>query len=224
MRRAIAAVTLIGVLILAYLSLSSLQQAQGAGSLTLPNTSETPGEAVRRGVCGPGSVPIRFHVYEVYERQTREDSNAEKYATVVYRAQCPPSARYPKGDEFASFALVRWSWLSWRDIGANFGHRYTQDEFRHRAGDVASYTIGSGNDLAVGQYALVTGRLLTQREVVAVEASFDNGETIREQVNGSVYLLFSPASTTACELRVLGANRVLQRTVLTDGGKCTGKS
>jgi hypothetical protein len=60
-------------------------------------------------------------------------------------------------------------------------------------------------------YTLLYGRAL-KPQVVAVEATFNNGKTVRDESRNGVFALFSAGATGVCELRVLGAdNQILRR-------------
>ena len=78
----------------------------------------------------------------------------------------------------------------------------------------------SGSEVSEGKNVdddktFISGRTLTS-EVVAVEATFSTGQTLRDQVTNGVFGIMLPRAAKICEVRMLGANgQVLQRNGLT---------
>jgi hypothetical protein len=52
-----------------------------------------------------------------------------------------------------------------------------------------------------------------ERLVPAVEATFGNGQTVRDAAADGVFLLATTNAQTVCELRVLGAHDAVLRTI-----------
>jgi hypothetical protein len=53
-------------------------------------------------------------------------------------------------------------------------------------------------------------------EVLAVEATFDNGETVRDDAGDGVFVLATTGANAVCELRVLGEHDAVLRTITED--------
>ena len=73
--------------------------------------------------------------------------------------------------------------------------------------------FGRGRGITVqGEYNIFDGQVLSS-EVVAVEAVLDDGQVRRDATDGQVFAFVTPASVVTCELRVLGANEQVLRSI-----------
>ncbi len=53
-------------------------------------------------------------------------------------------------------------------------------------------------------------------DVLAVEATFDNGETVRDDATDGIFVVATTGANAVCELRVLGAQDTVLRTITDD--------
>ncbi len=53
-------------------------------------------------------------------------------------------------------------------------------------------------------------------DVLAVEATFDNGETVRDDATDGIFVVATTGANAVCELRVLGAQDAVLRTITDD--------
>ncbi len=81
-----------------------------------------------------------------------------------------------------------------------------------RSQNQSAFTRASVNE---EHYAILYGQVL-QPKVLAVEATFDNGKTLRDETHNGSFVLISAGATGVCELRVLGLdNQILRQEKLT---------
>ncbi|MDP9352772.1 MAG: hypothetical protein M3P51_14710 [Chloroflexota bacterium] len=213
MRPAISFPTLALLLVLLVCIIVGLLARTGAESpLTLPGGSETPARAVRRTVCGPDTLLAEFEVYETYW----SEEEFGPHALVVYRAECRSRPGDPPQNEFAGYESLDRSWFSWRlQGGGSYDdfRRYVEDRPSSPPTELLEYSAGTGGDEATGQFAFSVVRVLAPEEVAVVEATFDNGRTVRRRVAGGVTatILLAPGADHVCEVRALGpTGRVLR--------------
>ncbi len=74
---------------------------------------------------------------------------------------------------------------------------------------------GGGTDSDPNSPVFVYGERLVP-EVLAVEATFDNGETVRDEAADGIFMLATTGTHAVCELRVLGAQDAVLRTITDD--------
>lgn len=174
-------------------------------------------EAIRRAVCAPDGELIEFN-----ERGTRR---FEVGAQVTYDARCRSSSGM-LSSRFAGHVTVQrlarmtigpeddpiWGSYFWDAVAAP--PTGIQDALLPAAshpGDLVAYGVGGGGGMAVGNYAVVHGRVLAPGRVAAVEAVFDNGRAAREPATRDVFIIVEPGANEVRELRVLSTDgRVLQ--------------
>lgn len=179
-----------------------------------PHTAD---EAIRRAVCAPDAQPIEFN-----ERATRR---FEDGAQVTYDARCRSSSG-EVSPRFAGYVTVQklaraaigpeddpiWGSYFWNAVAVP---PTTSDGAflppPSQSSDLVAYEAGGGWGMAVGNYAVVRGRVLVPGRVAAVEAVFDNGRAVREPTDRDVFIIVEPGANEARELRVMDTDgRVLQ--------------
>ncbi len=198
------------LLCLACSVLGSLQRAGQASEFTRPGGAATPQEAVRRGLCGEDD-PSEFRVYDVRQMTQRYGQEGpERWATVVYRGVCPPRGVGAQGEEYVGVVDVRRYWFSWELLGGYLGDRFAGVGGPGRFVTLGSH--GNGQTMDGAWYASVTGRVVAPDRVTAVEVSFDNGRSVRREVDGRAFILVGWGARNPCELRAIGdGGRVLER-------------
>ncbi len=212
MNRSYSQMALVLVVILACTTFGFLGRAVTASSFTLPWGNRTPADAARKAVCGD-VMPTEFEVYDTYYGEDKIP-----YATVVYRAECPPTKEDPDGSEFGDFMTAHRQWFSWRLLDVGNGdlplHAYPHGLTPARPEHLLDYNIGGGEDVPTGPFAFVDVHILAPKRVAAVAAAFDNGETIRRRVgdDATATILLLPGAKAVCEVSALDSGgRVLRR-------------
>jgi hypothetical protein len=82
------------------------------------------------------------------------------------------------------------------------------------AAELIEYAIGGGLERNA-DYALVFGRILDP-QVVAVEATFDDKQTLRGEPAEKNFAIVAPGAGAVCELRVLGSDDQLFKQIVPD--------
>jgi hypothetical protein len=162
--------------------------------------ARTPEEAVRRAVTlfGQRELPPGFEVLE-----TRPIPNVADIVLVRYRF-LPPAEGQPSTAPAIGIQLVARQETSWDSQSGSALSRTGSPEQVIEYLHIAHHAGG-------GTYATVFGHVLTP-DVAVVEATFDNGQTLRDQVKHDSFVLVAPHAKAARELRTLDkSGRVLRR-------------
>ncbi|MCZ7571755.1 MAG: hypothetical protein M5U01_24655 [Ardenticatenaceae bacterium] len=180
-----------GLLGLALLALTTLGCGRFLGPLLAPGAA-TPEEAVRRTVNASPEIAATFRVWG--RRQS-------PHGVVVLYTTRRPAEDQTAPMEMFQYSLVEWKWGGWWPVsGGGFG-----------SSEPASPEVLVDYGTSRGNLTIIFGRVLAP-EVSAVEATFDNDQTLRDDAADNVFALIAPAGTAPCELRVLGAEeQVLRR-------------
>ena len=78
-----------------------------------------------------------------------------------------------------------------------------------------------GGSSGTQSHAILYGETLAP-EVVAVEATFDNGQTLRDSAADGVFVVYSDNANAVCSMRILGANDAVLRTDTLNVGAAPG--
>jgi hypothetical protein len=124
---------------------------------------------------------------------------------VIYRSKeaTPPDGKVM---DWLGYAEVERSGLGWQPRS---GGAQTVDAAP--VGTFVQYGTGS-NGGEPNSPVFVYGERLVP-EVLAVEATFDNGQTVRDGTADGIFVLATTNAHTLCEIRVLGENDTILRTI-----------
>jgi hypothetical protein len=133
---------------------------------------------------------------------------------VLYSAFCPTDKAKTAMHPVFGHKVVRRTGATWQVSGS--GSYGTENESVpseqlveydiSRSLNQHSANISSQNE----PYTILYGRVLKPK-VLAVEVTFNNGKTMRDESSNGVFALLSAGATGVCELRLLGADNQLLR-------------
>ncbi len=147
----------------------------------------TPEEVTQRYVPHLGR-PAPAHV------QIHGTRTVPQGVVVLYTADMPAQDGPPNPPNMG-YVFTTQRRGSWQATRSTYGSSFVAP------GQLLDYRSGAfagGANTAV----IVYGRVLSP-EVTAVEATFDTGQVVRDQVTGAMFSLIAPDATAACELRAL---------------------
>jgi hypothetical protein len=163
---------------------------------------------VERTVSCPTKAKPKAERFQVLS--TQESSQG---VIVLYSAFCPTN---DGAQQVFGHKVVRRNGMTWHVSGSgSYGAenepapsaRLVEYGISHALTQRPTTTAAQNEE----PYTLLYGRAL-KPQVVAVEATFNNGKTVRDESRNGVFALFSAGATGVCELRVLGAdNQILRR-------------
>ena len=164
----------------------------------------TPEEVVRQdfnSLC-PDSVATNAREFQV--RGTRKVSDR---VVVLYSSICPTS-----GEQITPLRKFGCSILKRNGIGWQLtnGGGETGSNTVPAPEALVQYVISTPKDDDGSHSAIVCGQVLSLK-VAAVEATFDNGQTLRDKTTDGVFVLLLPGASSVGEVRILGANNQILR-------------
>jgi hypothetical protein len=130
---------------------------------------------------------------------------------VLYSALCP-SGKQAQLQPVFGHQVVKQAGRSWQVSG---GGSYGTEKPTTAPDRLVDYSVSKSMSRGNDRYTILYGQILKPK-VTAVEASFDNGQVLRDESGNGVFALISPGSMAVCELRVFGPdNQILQQENLT---------
>lgn len=151
----------------------------------------------------PVSCPIDGQKAQSYQVLSKQKWS--RGVVVLYSAVCPGSSQAPARQMFGH-QLVERNGMNWQVSGS--------DSFRTRSTTAKSerlidYRISRASKPG-DRYTVLYGQILSKK-VAVVEATFDNGQILREQASNGVFALVAPGATGVCELRLFGNDNQIFR-------------
>ena len=134
---------------------------------------------------------------------------------VLYSALCPAGNAKAPTLQIFGHKIVKRNGIVWQVSGSG---SYGTAKADAPSQQLVEYDISRSSSQSHNQntstneepYTILYGRVLTSK-VVAIEASFNNGKTVRDTSRNGVFALLSAGATGICELRVLGADDQILR-------------
>lgn len=180
-----------------------------------PLLETTPDQVIHQNVSCPiiGSASIRD--VEVLSRH-----RWEKGLIVLYSAVCTTKDTKGRMQRVFGHQVVQRQGMNWQVSSSD---SYSVSHPQQSSEKLIEYGISQAVGKNAGKpkeqgdrYTILYGQFLTPR-VAAVEATFDNGQVIRDDGAGKAFALISTGATRVCELRILGPdNQLLRKEDLTN--------
>jgi len=125
---------------------------------------------------------------------------------VLYSALCPGKDQKSPMQAIFGHKVVKRNGISWQVSGSDsYG---TKDP-----GDASDQLVEYGISKSLNKtdrYTVLYGQILKSK-VAAVEATFNNGQILRDWSNNGTFALIAPGATGVCELRLLGSDNQILR-------------
>lgn len=163
------------------------------------------------GPLTPAEAYRQFHVRDAPESaatfQVVATRQWERGAVVLYTYVRPAQGQTPPLQIFGYDLVEDRGGGSWRITGGGGEGR----PGRPPAEELISFALGRDISTERGSNSIVYGRTLVP-QVTSVEATFDNGQVLRDGTGDGFFVLITPVRATPCELRALDAQgEVLRR-------------
>jgi len=171
----------------------------------------TPKDLIDQTVSCPTDETAKAEGFKVLSTQTWSQG-----VIVLYSARCPINAGKSMMRPMFGHKVVKRTGTTWQVSG---GSSYGTANESVPSEQLVEYGISrSSNQHRMSgssqpeepPYTILYGRVLKPK-VVAVEATFDNGKTMRDESSNGVFALLSAGATGICELRLLGADNQILR-------------
>lgn len=167
----------------------------------------TPEEALRRPFSCPGQPEVEAKNFQVLT--TRKWS---KGILALYRGNCPGD-KQSSDQQVLSYRVIKQTGMEWQ-LSSSGGRFTTAEKSKSKPVSLIDYgvgrTVGKGND----RQTILYGQVLSP-QVSAVEVTFNNGKSLRDESPDGLFALVAPGATGICDIRVFGYdNQILQRNEL----------
>lgn len=135
-----------------------------------------------------------------------------KGIVLLYSAVCPGEKQTHSVQRVLGHKVVKQEGMTWQLSGSeSFSIETAPPPAQKAAQPLIDYGISRSLQPKGDRYTVLYGQALS-RKVVAVEATFDNGQTLRERSGDGVFALVAAGATGVCQLRVLGSDhQILQQ-------------
>lgn len=170
---------------------------QGAVMATLPK------EMVRQNVACPKNQNATAEKFQVLSTHRWSQG-----VVVLYSAVCPGRSHQEPMQRVIGHKVVKRNGMQWQISGSDSYGIETNDSPPER---LVEYSISKSSEPGHDRYTILYGQVLKSK-VTAVEATFDNGQVVRDRGDDGVFALLSPGATGICELRIIGKdNQILKQ-------------
>ncbi len=186
-------------LVICLLGCLSLTTAGWAVSLVAA-TSE---EALRRPFSCPGQANI-----EAKNSQVLTTRKWSKGIVAVYRGTCT-ALNQPGSDlPVLSYRVMKQNGMEWQ-LSSSGSHPATVE--KSKPGSLLDYGIGHTKGKGNDRQTILYGQVLSP-QVSAVEVTFNNGKSLRDESPDGLFALVASGATGICDIRAFGYdNQILQR-------------
>jgi hypothetical protein len=174
-----------------------VQLRQDAVMTTLPK------EMARQNVACPKNQNISAEKFQVLSTHRWSQG-----VVVLYSAVCPGRNQREPMQRVIGHKVVKRNGTQWQISGSDSYGIETSDSPAER---LVEFSISKSLEPGRDRYAILYGQVLKSK-VAAVEATFDNGQVVRDHGDDGVFALLSPGATGICELRIIGRdNQILKQ-------------
>ncbi len=127
---------------------------------------------------------------------------------VLYSAVCPSDARKTSMQRVFGHKLMKRHGISWQVSGSD---SYSLKSTPAKPDRLVDYRISKSVKQGSDRYIVLYGQALKPK-VAMVEATFDNGQIVRDRSVNGAFALIGPGAAGVCEVRILGADhQILQQ-------------
>jgi hypothetical protein len=132
---------------------------------------------------------------------------------VLHSAVCPDEKRANRMQRVFGHKVVKRDGMNWQISGSG-SFNLEQRQKPSPEERLIDYGTSQPAPQRGDRYTILYGQVLSSK-VSAVEATFDNGQIIRDYSTNGVFALVAPNATAVCQLRVLGSdNQILRQSDL----------
>lgn len=163
---------------------------------------KTPNQVIHQNVSCPqlGSSPAQeFQVLGTYRWA--------KGVIVLYSALCPRKNAKGEMQRILGHQVVEREGKSW-EISSSDTYRVSRNQ--HPMEQLIEYGMSQIQEKNGDRYVILYGQFLSP-QIAAVEATFDNGQVVRDDGKGKAFALIAAGASHVCELRLLGPDNQLLR-------------
>lgn len=173
---------------------------------TVALLAATPEEALRHPFSCPGQPQVEARNVQVLT--TRKWS---KGIIAIYRGNCLTRDKQASGQQVLSYRVMKQTGVEWQ-LGSSSGYFIAAE--KSKPVSLIDYGIGHTTGKRNDRQTILYGQVLSP-QVSAVEVTFNNGKSLRDESLDGLFALVAPGATGICDIRVFGYdNQILQRNEL----------
>ncbi|MCY7322832.1 MAG: hypothetical protein LH660_13770 [Phormidesmis sp. CAN_BIN36] len=166
----------------------------------------TPDEALRRPFLCPGQPEVEAKNIQVLT--TRKWSRG---ILALYRGSCLSEAKQASDQKVLSYRVMKQTGVEWR-LSSSSSYFMTAE--KSKPVSLIEYGVGHTVGKGTDRQTILYGQVLSP-QVSAVEVTFNNGKSLRDESPDGLFALVAPGATGICDIRVFGYdNQILQRNEL----------
>ncbi len=167
----------------------------------------TPDEALRRSFSCPGQPEVEARNVQVLT--TRKWS---KGILAIYRGNCLTADKQSSDQPVLSYRVMKQTGMEWRLSGTS--SYFVMAPSKTTPASLIDYGVGHTIGKGTNRQTIVYGQVLSP-QVSAIEVTFNNGKSLRDESPDGLFALVAPGATGICDIRVFGFdNQILQRNEL----------
>ncbi|MDX2229418.1 MAG: hypothetical protein NW220_07255 [Leptolyngbyaceae cyanobacterium bins.349] len=173
----------------------------------------TPDQVIHQNVSCPttgGEAPKDVQVLGTYRWA--------KGVVVLYSALCSGHSVTGELQRVLGHQVVKRNGMNWQ-VGSS--DSYSVSSSKQSAERLIEYGISQAQEKDGDRYTILYGQFLTP-QVSTIEATFDNGQVLRDSGQGKAFALIAIGAAHVCDLRILGPdNQLLRREDLSQPNSLT---
>jgi hypothetical protein len=136
-----------------------------------------------------------------------------KGVIVLYSAMCPTKDGKASTQRVFGHQVMKRDGMGWQvSSGDSFGMENSPKATDQKTAEqLIDYGVGRSRPEESDRYLILYGQILNPK-VTAVEATFNNGQVLRDSGSDGAFALAASDATGICELRILGTdNQILRK-------------
>jgi len=131
----------------------------------------------------------------------------KKGVVILYSALCTSNNAFGEMQRVLGHQVVKREGMNWQVSSSD---SYSVSNPKKSAEKLIEYGVSQAREESGDRYTILYGQFLNSH-VSTVEATFDNGQVLRDEGKGKAFALIAPGAASVCELRVLGPDNQLLR-------------
>lgn len=174
-----------------------------AAGYTFSLVAATPEEVLRLPFSCPGKPDVEAEKFQVLT--VRKWS---KGMVALYQGTCPSQDRQAFSQQVLSYRVVKRRGMEW--LLGSVGSRVSKSASL-KSTELIDYGVDRTAAQGSDRYTVLYGQVLSP-QVSAVEVTFNNGKSLRDESPDGMFALVAQGATGVCDIRVFGYdNQILQR-------------
>ncbi|KAM3090159.1 hypothetical protein ACKFKG_30400 [Phormidesmis sp. 146-35] len=183
-----------------------------AGGYTFSLVAATPEEALRQPFSCPGRPDLEAKNFQVLT--TRKWS---KGIVAVYRGACPDddkptfASEKKASKQVLSYRAMKRIGMEWHLSSSGSHPAQESQKAKSTSAKLIDYGVNRAAVKGKDRHTVLYGQVLSP-QVSAIEATFNNGKSLRDESPDGMFAIVAPGATGVCDIRVFGYdNQILQR-------------